>query len=520
MRPILYAAALLAASTLSADAKDLVIGMPIDVVTDPHYFFSGNNIQYYRHYLGFLTVLDRNGKVVPSLAERYEAVADGWIFHLRPNVTFTDGSAFNAEDVIASYNRARNYPNAVGTYAGLFSGVKALTALDPLTLKIATDKPYPTLPFALSQIAIIPSAVAASATQADFQTSKANVSVGPFRFDEYKPNQELVVDKNPGFWGSKPTWDKVTFRIITDPAARVAALLAGDVDVINNVPPEFVDRIRTNENFEVESGPSMRNVFIEMDQQNDVSPFITDKAGKPLTKNPLKDKRVREALSLAVNRDGIRDRVMSGLSFPSGQLVARGIVGHSEQIAVPTYDLKKAKQLLADAGYPEGFAVTLHCPNDRYVNDSKICQALGQMFSRIGVETKVVTLPSSAFFPLVNPSTGKGASLFLASWSAAASGEADVLTHVLHSYSAEAKTGTWNMGRYSNPTLDKLIEQFNATMDDKKRADIEQQAMEMAMDDVAVIPLHDQSVVVAVRKGLTYATHSEDAMTATDVKVK
>jgi peptide/nickel transport system substrate-binding protein len=506
--------------TMSAplQAQELKIGMRTEAVIDPHYFFSGNNIQYYRHYLGFLTTLDAQARVIPSLAERWEATETGWVFHLRPNVKFSDGSEFDAGDVVASFKRARDYPNAAGTYAGLFAGVAAIEATDKNTLMITTAAPYPTLPFAVSQIPIIPAEIAATATQADFTTAKGSVSIGPFKFVSFTSGKELVLERNPDFWGDKPKWDGVRFRFLPDPSARTAALLAGDVDLIDGVPPEFVERIRSDANFTVHIGPSMRNVYVSMDQGRDKSPFITDNNGAPLAKNPLKDVRVREALSLAISRETIRDRVMSGLSYSTGQLVAKGIGGYSKDIAIPPYDPNKAKSLLAAAGYPDGFKITLHCTNDRYVNDAKICQALGQMFSRIGVRTNVVTLPSSAYFKQVNPSTGEGASIFLSSWSAAGSGEADVLTNTLQTFDAQKKAGTWNLGRYSNSALDALIRKYIVTRDNAERWALEANAMELAMKDFAMLPLHDQSVVVATRKQLGYTTNLEEVTNALAVR--
>jgi peptide/nickel transport system substrate-binding protein len=515
--PAVVLAALIGTPVAAAELK---VGSRIEALMDPHYFFSSNYLQYYRHYLGFLTVLDPSAKVVASLAEGWEQTPNGWVVKLRKGVTFTDGSAFDAKDVIASYERARDYPKAAGSYAGLLANVSGTAATDENTITFTTSAPYPTFPFALSQIPIIPSEVAATASQADFTSKKGSVSSGPFAFDSYSPGRELVLMKNAAYRGETPPWDKVTFRFIPDPAARVAALLGGDVDLIDGVPPEFAERIRKDPNFSVHTGPSMRNVFVGMDLGRDVSPFIFGNDGSPLSKNPLKDARVRNALSLAISREAIRDRVMGGLSFPTGQLVAKGIGGYSDALTVPTYDPAKGKALLAEAGYPDGFKITLHCTNDRYVNDAKICQALGQMFARVGVRAEVVTLPSSAFFKLVNPSLGEGGSLFLFSWSAASSGEADVLTSVFHTFDPAKKMGSWNLGRYSNPELDALLTTASGTQDPTERRALQAQAMKMVMENYVALPLHDQSVVVASRKSLDYTTNLEDITNVLMVRQK
>lgn len=517
LKAMISAAALLAAMPFSAQAEDLKIGMRIEPVMDPHYFWSSNYVQYYRHYLGFLTSLDKDTTVVPALAESWEASDTAWTFKLRSDAKFSDGTPFDAADVVASYDRARNYPNAAGSYAGLFAKVTKIEAVDEHTVRIETNGPYPTLAFALSQIPVIPSEVAGSAAQEDFNTTKGSVSIGPYKFVSFSAGQEIVLERNPDYWGEQPKWENVTLRILPDHAARTAALLAGDVDVIGSVPPEFVERIRADDRFIIHTGPSMRTAYLTLDQaREDVTPFATDNNGAPLKANPLKDKRVREALSLSIDREAIRDRVMNGLSFPTGQLVAKGIGGYSDDIGIAPYDPEKAKSLLADAGYPEGFRLTIHCTNDRYVNDAKICQALGQMFSRIGVRTEVSTQPSSAFFKLAN-TRPSGVSVSYLAWSPAGSGEADVLAQTLQTFDAETKVGVWNYSGYSNPELDKLIQDYSVIIDDAERRALQAKAVKLVVDDFAALPIHDQAVVVASRKGIEYVITPEeltDAMSA------
>jgi peptide/nickel transport system substrate-binding protein len=518
LRTLAAALALLTMTPAASLADDLTIGMRVETVMDPHYFWGDNYVQYYRHYLGFLTVLDKDAKLTPSLAEKWEASATGWTFHLRPNVKFSDGSAFDAEDVVASFKRARDYPNAVGSYAGLFKDVTDMKATDPLTFTVETKAAAPTLGFAFSQVPIIPSEVAATATQTDFNTTKGSVSIGPYKFVSFTAGQEMVLERNPDYWGEKPKWDKVTLRFLPDPAARTAALLAGDVDVIGSVPPEFVERIRADDRFAIHTGPSMRTMYVSMDKAaDDKTAFAFANDGTPLKVNPFKDKRVREAMSLAIDRDIIRDKVMLGLSFPTGQLIAPGLGGHSDSIKVPAADPAKAKALLAEAGYPDGFKTQINCTNDRYVNDAKICQVLGQMFSRVGIKTEVVTMPSAAFFKFVNQRPS-GASIMLMSWSPSGSGEADVLSQTLQTFDAEKRTGSWNYHGYSNPEFDAMVDSYSDVIDDTERRALEAKAAQFAVDDYASIPLHDQSVVVATRKDLNYTTNLSDLTEAMSVR--
>jgi peptide/nickel transport system substrate-binding protein len=520
VRKALLAAVALLAGFSQVMAADLVIGARSEPPTDPHYFFSGNNIQFYRHYLGYLILADEKGGLVPSLAESYEVKDSGWVFHLRPNVVFSDGSTFDAEDVIASYTRARDYEKAIGTYAGLFTHISSMESPDPLTVVINTKRPYPNLAYSLTMLAVVPSEVAKKATQADFNTTAASVSSGPFRFVRFTAGQELVLERNPNYWGKPAVWDTVTFRFITDPSARVAALLAGTVDMIDGVPPEFVKRISEDKRFTIHSTPSMRNLLMSVDHRDAPTPFVTDNDGTPLKVNPFRDKRVRQALSIAIDREAIKQRVMEGYSFHTSQLVARGLGGYSEAIKVPTPDPAKAKALLAEAGYPNGFKLTLTCSRDRYVNDVKVCQAIAQMLTRVGIRTDVTSIPGTAYFQATNPDQGKGASVWMSSWSAAGSGEADVIYHVLHTFDPKAKTGTWNRSRYSNAKLDSLAETFMATMDQAKRRALMREAMELAMGDYAMIPIHDQSVIVATKNSLKYDAYTDESTIAYTVVPK
>jgi peptide/nickel transport system substrate-binding protein len=504
-----------------ARAQELVIGSRVEVTPDPHFRWSAANVMFYRHYFSFLMDLNKDDQAVPGLAESAEVEGDhAWVFHLRPNLHFADGQKLTAADVVASFERARTLPNAAGPYAGLFAGVTEISAPDERTVRMTTNRAVPTLPNGLTQVSIIPASVAKTATTADFVQGSADVSSGAYRFVSLQPGNRLIVERNPDFYGPKARWARVTFRFMTDNAARTAALLGGDVDMIDGVAPQDMPRIKADGRFTVHVGRSDRGLFLMPDTERDVSPFIRDINGAPMTKNPLKDRRVREAMLLAIDREAIRTKVMDGLSFPTGQLVPEGFGGHSDKIPVPPFDPARSRALLAEAGYPEGFEVTLHCTNDRYVNDGRICQTIGQMLTRVGIKTDVQLLPTSAYFPMVTDHAGKRGSLIMMSWSAAGSGEADVLQNVIHTYNKETHTGTWNLEHYSNPAIDKLIEQSQITLDVTQRHALQVQAMEALMADVGVIPIHDQSVVVATKKNLDFTTWDDESTMAEEVVAK
>ncbi len=507
----------LGAAAVPVCAQELTIGSRTEAVPDPHYRWSSSTGTFYSHYLSSLLELDRLDQPQPGLAESYRNDGDlVWVFTLREGLRFDNGQPITPDDIIASYERARTLPNAAGSYAGLFAGVTEMVAVDARTLRIVTSRPVPTLPNALTQVFIIPASLARSATQADFATPAGNVSSGPYRFVRFAPGDRLVVERNPTFWGRRSAWERVTFRFIADPAARTAALLGGDVDLIDGVAPQDIARIRGDNRFAIHVGRSDRGVHLTPDTGRAVTPFVRGPNGEALTTNPLRDLRVRQALSLAIDRIAIRDRVMDGMSFPSGQIVPEGFGGYSSRIPVTAPDPAAARRLLAEAGYPNGFQLTIHCTNDRYVNDARICQAVGQMFTRIGVRTEVQVMPSAAFFPLVTNQAGDRASMMLSSWSAAGSGEADVLQNAIHTRGNGM--GTWNLGNYSNPTVDQRIIAANTTMDRAQRHRMQAEVMEMIMADLAVIPIHMQSVVVATRGNLTFTTRANESFLADDVR--
>ncbi|MBJ3778425.1 ABC transporter substrate-binding protein [Acuticoccus mangrovi] len=488
----------------AAHADELTIGSRTEMSTmDPHALWSGTSAQFYNHYLGFLTNIGPDNSVLPAIAESWESEGENlWVFHINPDAVFQDGTKITAEDVIASYERAINSPK--GSYGGLFAGVTGFSAPDPLTLEIHTERAYPTLPNAMTQIAVLPKSVNETATPEDFLTAKANVSAAPYKFIEYIPGDHLTVERNEAWFGTPAKWDRITFRFLSNPATRVTALLSGDVDLIDGVPPEDAARLRTDDRFNVVSGPSDRAVYMTFDLARDVTPYVADKAtGEPLPTNPFKDLRVREALSLAVDRRAITERAIDGMAEPANQVGTPTLGGFAEDYPPKAYDPARAKELLAEAGYPDGFALTVSCMQGRLVNDARVCQVLGQMFQRIGLDVTVDVEPYAVFITKATCHCDDRKSFFMSTWASSSAGEVGIaLRNVLHSYEPDKKLGVWNLGEYSNPEVDALIEQFSTVLDQEKRRDMEKQAMRMAMDDLGVLPLHMQSVILAAKAGL------------------
>ena len=497
----------------------LAIGARAELAMDPHVQWLDSNTSYYMQIYGTLVATNETAQIVPNLAESWKILSDTeWQFNLRKGVKFHDGSPLEAQDVVASFQRARTLPNATSPYTGAIGTVKDVKAIDAHTVGITTTRPDAVLLYGLAQVQILPAKIATTATTDMFNQGKVVVGAGPYRFVSYQQGDRLVLERNPDFWGPKPKWDKVTFRFIPDDAARVAALLGGDLDLVDFVPPNFIERIKSNPRTDVATGPSDRVIYLIMDQERDTSPFVTDKSGQKLTKNPLKDRRVREALSLSVDRKTLTERVMDGAAIPAGQMTVEGFGGYNPALkAAMPFELARAKQLLTDAGYPDGFGIALHCTNDRYVNDAKVCQALGQMFARAGLKVDVQTMPRSVFFPKATDHAGERFSFLLLGWGNATSGDAGTLPSVIHTLDKPRALGTWNIGHYSNPAFDKIIDDAVATMDLKNRHALFAEAMVVAMQDYAVIPLYFQSVVVGHRKGWGYKTWASERTIADSV---
>jgi peptide/nickel transport system substrate-binding protein len=271
--------------------------------------------------------------------------------------------------------------------------------VDPHTIVFKTAAPHVLLPSDLGSVYIVPKAIAEKAATEDFNSGKAAIGTGPYKFVEYVPNQRVVLKANYGYWGGEEPWDKITFKILTNSAARVAALLSGDVQMIETVPTSDITKLASDKKFALADKVSNRVIYVHLNQWNDKTvPFVTAKDGKPLDKNPFKDARVRKALSMAINRDAIADRVMEKKAVPAAQLLPDFFYGTSKKLKPAKYDPEGAKKLLAEAGYPNGFTLTIHGPNNRYINDDKVAQAIAQFYSRAGIEAKVETMPSNVYF--------------------------------------------------------------------------------------------------------------------------
>ncbi|MBU8542078.1 MULTISPECIES: ABC transporter substrate-binding protein [Roseomonadaceae] len=498
--PLLAIALAIGASP--AVAQELRVGLAANITSlDPHFHVIGSNSALARNIFDGLVNQDDRQQLTPGLAESWRAV-DGttWEFTLREGARFHDGAPVTAEDVAASLRRIPKVRNSPSSFLPFVRPITGISVVDARTLRLTTAEPFPLLPGALSRIAILPAAAEAAETS-DLNAGRGLVGTGPYRFQRSLPGDRVELaamdPANP--------WQRVSFRFVPNNPARVAGLLAGDLDLIEQVPTADAARLRRDSRITMASAASNRVMYLHPDHDRATTPFATAKDGSAIP-NPLRDVRVRRALSLAINRAALVDRVMDGEGAPAGQLVPEGYFGHAPTISAPAFDLAGARRLLTEAGLPNGFALTLHASNDRYPNDEKVAQALGQMWSRAGIQTQVVVQPGSVFF---TRASARDYTLIMGG-AAAETGEASsVMRPLLATFDTARGDGSGNRGRYSNPDFDRLLRQALTAVEDQAREALLRQATELAMQEMGVIPVFFLSNTWASRGGVTYRPRSD-----------
>jgi len=498
----------LAATAAEAQRLNVGFGAPFSSA-DPHFYNASPNISLSLHVFDALTIRDERVRPQPGLAESWRTIDDTtWEFKLRRNVRWHDGTPFTAADVVPSLARPPKVPNSPGSFAGFVRAIKSVQVVDPYTIRITTSQPHPLLPIDLGAVLIVQAAHAERATTEDFNAMRATAGTGPFRLTGFRAGESATLERNDGWWGPRPHWQRVNIKFIGNDAARTAALLAGDVDFIDQVSSNDLPRLRRDQRVRVQEIQGLRVIYLTLFQGNDRSPpGVTDNAGNPLPKNPFLDRRVRQALSIAINRQAIVDRVMEGTAQPNGQWLPPGVFGHNPAVPVPRFDPEGAKRLLAEAGYPNGFRIVFTTPNNRYPNDDKTAQAIAQFWQRIGVQTTVQALPWTAFAPR---SARLEFGVRLAGWGSSTGEASYALINIMGTFSREQRRGASNHGRYSNPGLDALTDRAVATLDDERREELLRQAVKMAMEDVGIIPVHQIVNYWAMRRNLTYVPRMDE----------
>jgi len=515
----LLAGAAMAAMPPPAQAQTLTLAVaaaPTSV--DPHYHNLGPNNALSQHIYGALVDTDAAAKPRPGLALSWRAVDDTtWEFKLRPGVKFHDGSDFTGEDIAYTLARVPTVKNSPGSFLLFTRGVTGVQVVDPLTVRMTTRVVAPLLPIELSQVQILPKVIGEAPATEDFNSLKHAIGAGPFRIVTWRPSDRAELVRNDAYWGPKPHWERVIYRMIPNDTARTSALLAGDVDLIEAVPTQDLATLRKDKRVVLAEAVSLRVAYLMLDlSRSDGQPFVQGPNGETLTTNPFRDVRVRRAMSLAINRQAIVDRVMEGAAIPTGQFLAPGSFSYVPGLEAPKQDIEQARKLLAEAGYPNGFRMTLHGPNDRYVNDEKVIQAIGQMWSRAGIQTKVEAITWPSF---IGRASKQEFSAFFAAWGISSGEASNPLRSLVATFDTQRGMGAANRSRFSSPALDDMIARASSITDDAAREAALIAATRQAMDDVALITLYLQKSIWGMKPNLRYVARADEATRAADVTV-
>ena len=490
----------LSAAGVVASAQTVRIANQGDALSmDPHSLNETLQLSVTGNVYEPLVGRNKDLSLTPMLATSWKQTSPTvWRFELRKGVQFHDGTPFTADDVVFSLARTQVEGSDMKSYTNDFKEVRKI---DSHTVEIETKTPFPILPDVLSLVYIM--------SKKWCETNQATVPVdrrkgventasfkangtGPFRVRERQPTVRTVFTRNGSYWGKiEGNVTEVVFTPIGNDATRVAALLSGEVDVMEPVPVQDIDRVNSSANTRAVTGPELRTIFLGMDQKRDELLYSNVKG-----KNPFKDKRVRQAFYQAIDIKGIKKTVMRGASNPSAQLVGPGINGFQPEMKRLPYDVEAAKKLMAEAGYPNGFEVSMNCPNDRYVNDGRICQTVAANLSRINVKINLQAETKGTYFPKV---LRRDTSFYMLGWTPATYDAHNAMNAIMRCVDDKG-AGQFNLGAYCNPKVDELTLKVQAETDKNKRNAYIKEAFDLHAADVGHIPLHQQALAWGVNK--------------------
>ena len=522
-KPTLVAGlALVAAAALgTAAAQTVRIGNQGDALSmDPHSLNESLQLSVTGNIYEPLVDRDAHLKMVPGLATSWKQTSPNvWRFDLRKGVKFHDGKPFTADDVLFSFARGSGEGSDMKSYT---NDIKEVRKIDPFTVEIETKAPFPILPDQLSFFYIM-SKQWAEENQAtrpvdrrkgieNAASFRAN-GTGPFRLRERQPNVKTTFVRNGSYWGKiEGNVVNVEYTPIGNDATRVAALLSGQVDVIEPVPLQDVARLTASGKISVLQGPELRTIFLGMDQKRDELLYSNIKG-----KNPFKDKKVRQAFYQAIDINGIQRTVMRGAATPAALLVGPGINGFDARMNTRLpYDVEAAKKLLAEAGYPNGFEVAMNCPNDRYVNDAAVCQAVAASLARIGVKINLQAETKGTYFPKV---LRRDTSFYLLGWTATTYDAHNVLNAIVRCVDDKG-AGQFNLGAYCNPKVDELTAKVQSETDKAKRDAMINEAFKLHADDIGHLPLYQQALAWGVANNVQVAQRADNLMAFRRMVVK
>jgi peptide/nickel transport system substrate-binding protein len=522
MSPSLVAAALAAALSLGvAQAATVRIANQGDALSmDPHSLNESLQLSVTNNVYESLVGVSKDLTFEPGLAVSWKQTAPTvWRFELRKNVRFHDDTPFTADDVVFSLNRAAGEGSDMRSNT---NDIKEVRKLGSHTVEIETKAPFPILPNVLSTVYIM-SKKWCEENQAtrpvdrrkgieNAASFRAN-GTGPYRLRERQPNVRTTFVRNGNYWGKiEGNVDEVIFSVIANDPTRVAALLSGEIDIMEPVPVQDVPRINSGANTRALVAPELRTIFLGMDQKRDELLYSSVKG-----KNPFKDKRVRQAFYQAIDIEGIKRTVMRGASNNSGLMVGPGVNGYNAELnkRLP-FDPEASKKLLADAGYPTGFSVDMNCPNDRYVNDGQICEAVAANLARVGVKVNLKAETKGTYFPKI---LRRDTSFYLLGWTPSTYDAHNALNALMRCVDDKG-TGQFNLGAYCNPKVDELTVKIQSETDQTKRNAMIREAFELHSADIGHLPLHQQALAWGTSKKVTLVQRGDNYMPFKSITVK
>ena len=460
-----------------------------------------------------LTKRDKTLKIIPGLAERWEIVEPTrWRFHLRKGVKFHGGEPFTADDVVFTFDRARMDGSQVKSR--LPADAKVIK-VDDATVDVVLSTPNPILHYEWDTLYIFSKTWAeangaekpqsATATSLSAGALKAN-GTGPFALVSHEPGVKTVYRKHAGWWGKvEHNLDEVVFTTVKSPATRVAALLSGEIDMMDPVPVQDIQRIKSNPTTDVLIGPELRTIFLNMDSMRDELLYSSVKG-----KNPFKDVRVRKAFYQAIDIEAIKSKVMRGLAEPTALLISPLLFDRSGEFKRHPFDVAAAKTLMTEAGYPNGFELTMDCPNDRYVNDEAICQAVAAMLAKIDVKVNLKAVPKAQFFEKAGSTKKFDSSFNMLGWTPGSFDSWNVLSNIAGCRDADGKGAQFNYGGYCNPKITDLAAKILVENDKAKRDAMIAEAFKIVHDEAGILPLHQQSLAWGINKKIDIAQRADN----------
>lgn len=479
------------------EKKDsIVIAVSSDILSmDPYRYNETPTNQFMLHIYETLISFDNEAKVQSGLAEKWDIADDGvtYTFNLRQGVKFHDGDEFTAEDVIASFDIAKN-PDSPSAFSNFFSNIKSYEAIDDYTLVVKTNDVYPLLLSDLSNIYILKKENIEGKTEEEI--AEVIIGTGRYKFVEQVKEDHIDLVANAEHWSGEKPITNVRFRPITNEATRTATMLTGEVDITVDISVRDVERLNNTEGMSVITQQGLREIYLNFDSRKD-SPFFTDKP------NPMADVKVREAMYRAIDVETIVKNIMNNYATVMNSYIPENYNGYKDVERTAAYDPELSKQLLVEAGYPDGFEVTLDASNDRYVNDGDIAQAVAGYLEKVGIKVNLNLMPKANFFSYIKPRENK--SMFLMTGWSDSSGEGlSLVNDLLYTYDLDRGVGTVNRGHYSNAEVDALVDKAGVEMDAVKRAEYVSEADRVAREDFGYIPLHYEHDTYAVKDGINF----------------